>query len=254
MNPEAHHLCFQILFFFLCICLGILNFREIGGGATENANLYYFTWGALISLVILWCDVAHDYFHEPCDFIERHPRLALWALFFVSDIIVLSAACDVYHDDCGNNSNHSDSYCDRIVFGIVISVILALSIFIFVILLLTEGLESDKLMQIEANGSVALCIICALLVAFLTKSNGPAASIGNLYYFTWILFFTAIFIFFDCFEKLTNNSSAEASNFDDGLTDSSLSLFLKDENDDTNINLEEKSDVEESHYSLLQES
>merc|ERR1712157_471651 len=186
--------------------------------------------------VILWCDVAQDYFHEPCDYIERHPRLALWALFFVSDIIVLSAACDVCHDD---------SYCNRTVFGIVIGVILAFSTFIFVILLLREGFESNKLMQIEANASVALCIICALLVAFLTKSNGPAASIGNLYYFTWILFFTAIFIFFDCFEKLTNNSSTEVSNLDDDLTDtSSLSLFLKDENDDTNINLEEKSNVE----------
>merc|ERR1712151_359133 len=118
--------------------------------------------GALISIVILWCDVAQDYFHEPCDYIERHPRLALWALFFVSDIIVLSAACDVYHDDCGNNSSHNDSYCNRTVFGIVVGVILAFSVFIFVILLLREGFESNKLMQIEANASVALCIICAL--------------------------------------------------------------------------------------------
>jgi len=239
----------SILFLFWCVTLGLITIRDIGGGPEKSANLYYFSWGSFISIVFLWCDIFDARFHNPSDILVRHPRFSLWVLLAISDIITMSSSINIYNDDCADNGDHSDSYCNRTLFSVLFGVINFVFIAIFMIIQFQEGLQSNKFMQIECNASIALSIIYGILVGFLTSSSGPANSIGNLYYFSWIAFLTSFFIFVDCADKLSRPvydrdeeqsllasevSNAELSNADDdNHSNSSISEFLKEGDDQT---------------------
>merc|ERR1711862_557544 len=67
----------------------------------------------------------------------------------------------------------------------------------------------NAILQIEVVFSFMITVSWAFAVSYITGVHGPGTNIGNLYYFTWISFFSALIILFNCLSHMKPDSEEE---------------------------------------------
>lgn len=199
-------------FIMWCFVIGFMTSRNTayyGGSGIRNANVYYFTWGTFIVVIMTLFEVTRHVFN-PSD--VKHSRLGTWSLLTTASIIVMVSCIDAYTaTDCKLFGGKS-AYCARSVFGISLGCISAFLGGLTMLGILLGPEDLNGVLQIEAILSILITISWAFGVAYITGANGPGTMIGNLYYFTWISFFSTLVIFLDCLSHI----KSEASEVDSG--------------------------------------
>jgi len=199
-------------FIMWCFVIGFMTSRNTayyGGSGIRNANVYYFTWGTFIVVIMTLFEVTRHVFN-PSD--VKHSRLGTWSLLTTASIIVMVSCIDAYAaTDCKLFGGKS-AYCARSVFGISLGCISAFLGGLTMLGILLGPEDLNGVLQIEAILSILITISWAFGVAYITGANGPGTMIGNLYYFTWISFFSTLVIFLDCLSHI----KFEASEVDSG--------------------------------------
>lgn len=198
-------------FIMWCFAIGFLTSRNTayyGGSGIRNANVYYFTWGTFIAVIMTLFEVTKHIFN-PSDF--KHSRVGTWSLLTTASIIVMVSSVDAYvATDC-NLFRGKSAFCARSVFGISLGCISAFLGGLTMLGFLFGPEDSNGILQIEAILSFLFTISWAFGVAYITGANGPGIMIGNLYYFTWISFFSALVIFLDCLSHIKPEASEVVS-------------------------------------------
>merc|ERR1719232_1661888 len=192
-----------------CFGIGFINFSEFedGDGGITNANVYYFTWGAFFAALVTFCDVTKHVL-RPSE--AKHPRLRTWGIMATGNIIVM-VSCIKSHKSygCGSLESHS-TYCARCLYGICLGCIS----FFFGLMIMLAIVFGYSILQIEVLLSFMIAVCWGIAVWAITSTLGPGASIGNLYYFTWISFFASLLIFLNCvahFKPAKSKSKASGS-------------------------------------------
>ena len=163
-----------------------------------DANLYFSSWGAFIaSLFILVLIGKEKQVNAACD---AWAKRWLW-LVFSSLVAMASASRMLITSNCGEDPDSlriRDEFveefqqgCQDLKIGIslsVISSVLAISLTV-----LTHKVPEKVPVALIGTiaGSLAL-ILWSINIAYLTFGNGPASSVGNLFFSTWISFVLAI--------------------------------------------------------------
>lgn len=189
-------------FFMWCIAMGFINSRNTayyGGSGIRNANVYYFTWGAFIAVITTLFEVTKHIFN-PSDI--KHPRLGSWSLLTTASVIVMISSVSAYTNGSLDEScklfGGKSAYCARSIFGISLGCLSAFLSGLTMLGVLFGPKDSNGVLQVEAILSLLISISWAFGVAYITGSRGPGTMIGNLYYFTWISFFSALVILLNC--------------------------------------------------------
>jgi hypothetical protein len=78
-------------------------------------------------------------------------------------------------------------------------------------------LSNRTYLQFEFGLSVVLCVILSLNAVFATGVQGPASTVGNLYYSSWIAFLLCLRITLGCLEELYNIEKEEHESEEEGM-------------------------------------
>ena len=163
-----------------------------------DANLYFSSWGAFIaSLFILVMIGKEKQVNAARDAWAKH---WLW-LVFSSLVAVASASRMFKKSNCGEDSNSIgilDEYveefkegCQDLKIGISLSVIS--SVLAIFLTFLTHGFPKKvPTALIGMIAGILTLILWSFNIAYLTFGNGPASSMGNLFFSTWISLVLAI--------------------------------------------------------------
>jgi hypothetical protein len=143
--------------------LAVGDLRNIG-----NANLYFFSWGSLITSLML----ATKFYQET---MVKHERMGMhWVCLSTASFVVMSSAIREWQDqDCADNGS---DYCNRTTLALIIGVISGGTAFAMFIL---------RNEMLEKIGSFTLLAAWCFGAAYVTFDKGPGASAGTLYFSTW---------------------------------------------------------------------
>jgi len=180
-----------------CVVIGVdeknhITFDE--DGHILNANLYYFSWLALLSSVMLCLHNSVHYFGKKIETGDE-TRFILWVFIFTSNIVLMSSSIpeNGYFDKCVE-------FCKRLFFGAMLGGCTAFVSF-GILLAYHKGLNPNKYCQVELVFSL-LIVIGYCFGIFAITSDGPGSIIGNIYYSAWTSFILSILLFIDCFHAI----------------------------------------------------
>ena len=182
-----------------------------------NGNLYYFSWAGFVTSVILTVSYLRGVFGVDLvgTVANRGTRLTLWGAFLASSVVVMGASIRIHVDSCSDASMVSAfeiTYCRRANFSIAVGTI---SVAFALMVVAAKILCSLAPFIFEFGFSAILTILNAFCVAFVTSAKGPGATIGNLYYFSWIAFLCSGFLTADCFKQfISGNAGGSGSGGD----------------------------------------
>lgn len=163
-----------------------------------NGNLYYFSWAGFVTSILLVVEYLRAVFGVDVygEVKSRAARLTLWAGFLACQLVVVGASANILDKNCSDvNSSEtyaSDSaYCKRTRFGISVGAIgTSFALAVVAMKMLTAAAP----IVVEGGLSLFLCVLNGFGVAFLTSAAGPGSPIGNLYYFSWLSWFSSFMI------------------------------------------------------------
>jgi len=182
-------------------------------GAVSNGNLYYFSWAGFISSVMLLVDYLRAVFGVDLagELRNRSERLTTWSALLASELVVMGSSVNIHDLYCSPNTDKSDAYCSRAMFGIVVGVMGT------VMCLAVVGMKiasSSVPFMVETVFAIVLTVLNAFAVAFLTSPEGPGLPLGNLYYFSWISLVCSALLIAGCFETYKTGEGSSATNAD----------------------------------------
>merc|ERR1712238_208885 len=153
---------------------------------------------------------ATKHIFNPSDI--KHPRLGTWTLLTTASIIVMVSSIQAYSARNCDSYEGKSAYCARSVFGIALGCISAVLGGLTLLGVLFGPAEAlNGIFKVEAFLSLLISTSWAFGVALITGATGPGTSIGNLYYFTWISFFSVLVIFLDCLGHMRPKASGAST-------------------------------------------
>jgi len=170
------------------------------GGAVSNGNLYYFSWAGFVTSITTFISYLRSALNVDVagEMKSRSARLNIWAAHLAASLIVMGSSANLLDRYCESEDSYKGGeYCRRTVFGIVLGLLSTLFSFIIIGMKIAT---SKAPFLIEASSSFALLVSFGFAVAIITSQKGPGAPLGNLYYFTWIAFFTSFLLSASCTE------------------------------------------------------
>jgi len=188
------------------IGLGVLFHKTTlvqgNAGIVNNANLYYFSWAALVTSVLLFAELLKCPLGISMGsaFEDAGRRFNNWAFLCASSLIAMSSSSGIYrsagcYDQIGSTS------CQRLRISVAFGAIVAgLALIMMVTVRILKEKQNLKLI-IEGITAVIAVVLYALSVAYTTSPGAPGALIGNLYYFTWFSFVISVMLLLDCFRE-----------------------------------------------------
>mmetsp|Transcript_30542 Transcript_30542/g.34830 ORF Transcript_30542/g.34830 Transcript_30542/m.34830 type:complete len:331 (+) Transcript_30542:132-1124(+) len=183
-------------------------------GAVDNGNLYYFSWAGFICSVMLLVNYLRAVFGVDLagELRNRSERLTTWSALLASQLVVMGSSASMHDMNCfgGTNADKHPTYCARAMFGIVVGVMGTLMCLAVVGMKIAS---SSVPFLMECAFAIALTLLNAFAVAFLTSPEGPGMPLGNLYYFSWISLVCSALLIAGCFETFKSGGSA-ATNAD----------------------------------------
>jgi hypothetical protein len=138
---------------------------------------------------------------------NRAARLTLWGGLLACQLVVMGASANIFDKDCANLDT-SSVFCKRTKFGIAlgaIGTVLALTV------VAMKMLTSIAPFVVEGALALILCIMNGFGVAFLTSAQGPGSPIGNLYYFSWLSWFSSFMLLASVYDDYTNGGAVGAN-------------------------------------------
>lgn len=190
-----------VLLIFWCACLpAIMNPSNAiavagsGQGVIRNSNLYFFSWISFGCILFIVGDVVQEITGRNLR-TEFSPKSAKWFGLLATSIVVLASSSMIYQDyGC---SGQPWAVCQRTNYAISLGV---LGIVITGIALVATPM-GKMTPTIEIILSSLLFVLYVFGVGFLTFSEGPATTLGNLYFASWIGFIVSFILLAECFDE-----------------------------------------------------
>jgi hypothetical protein len=175
-------------------------------GEIQMANLYYFSWGAIIVAGMQMVSYAKQLSGHQ----EESDMFILWAANVKVCFVLLGASLHVWHNiasNCGEEIEELDelsaTFCGRTKIGIAVAVTGILSGWVCTISrVLGCPITKRYTTRVETALSVFLIIIYGAGIALLTAMGGPGQSVGDLFYSSWLSFVVSVFIFVASVDEL----------------------------------------------------
>jgi len=145
--------------------------ENLGNEEIEFANLFFFSWIVLFSNTYLVGSIFRDYG-------SYDPQISGWLILFMSSIVLMGMGATLRTDLCDKND---DILCRRNDFGIAIGSIVGFLSFIAILLVACSKMGAVSYLLISFISS----ILFIAGVVFLTAADGPAVSLGTMYFSTW---------------------------------------------------------------------
>lgn len=135
------------------------------------ANLYFFSWFAFLTSVYLVGTTFRDNFHFG-------PKFSQWTLLCAASLVLLFTSIASKEDIC---SATVEVTCDRIKYGVGVGAV-GIAVSILAVIASACGFMS-RIVEILITLTAAVMYFFG--VVFLTSNNGPASSMGNMYFSVW---------------------------------------------------------------------
>jgi len=145
--------------------------EDLGNEEIEFANLFFFSWIVLFSNTYLVGSIFRDYG-------SYDPQISGWLILFMSSIVLMGMGATLRTDLCDKNDV---ILCRRNDFGIAIGSIVGILSFIAILLVACSKMGAVSYLFISFISSV----LFIAGVVFLTAADGPAVSLGTMYFSTW---------------------------------------------------------------------
>lgn len=198
------------------------NDIAVDGTVVKNANLYFFSWLSFAACLFLSASLGQE--TAGYDVTKTPPKSARWYGLCAASLVVMGSSIRIYKNiDCGGNNDlvTGSQFCKRTKLAISIGVV---GFFFAAALtyLAQRGLE----LVIETVATAVLLTMWCFGVGYLTFGDSPGATIGNLYFSTWIAFILTVFLFGQCFRDFMSvraqamsptNNAPEANQGDDSV-------------------------------------
>jgi hypothetical protein len=158
-----------------------------------NANLFFSSWACFCCCLWLVGSLAKEV--VGFNIVENTPakKAKIYGLV-ASSLVVMGSSIRVFRSfQCSNIAMTSVQVCRQSKFAISIGVI---GFFVALAWTYVAHINLEHI-QYEFYGSSALLIMWVFGLAFITFGDGPGASVGNLYFATWISLVLVIFLFAD---------------------------------------------------------
>jgi hypothetical protein len=159
------------------------------GGAIANANLYFFSWGALISALLVVMKFARDVYNVGAPADAKYASTLGWTGFSAAAFVVMAAATRLYKSmECDEDVPDAlDDMCDRTKLAFALG---AISGFVGLIWIFVGKLFPAMIDVVMA--CLALAAWCFGVGYITFGDDAPAKVLGNLYFSTWASFIMAI--------------------------------------------------------------
>jgi hypothetical protein len=196
------------------------NLAVSSGFGIANANLYFFSWGALISSILLagsWGKEANG---------DKASETAVqWVCLLASSLVVMGTSSSIFNDSGCKSLDLDTSGCNRTKFAIGLG--LASGILSLVMLPFKHAPMICHLVM----GLLLFCSWCCG-VGFITFGSGPGINLGNVYFATWISLFLCLNITTTAFKGMRSEKA-------DKEDEPEVEQAAKPEDNDSNEDKEE---------------
>jgi hypothetical protein len=175
-----------------------------GIGEIRIANLYYFSWSAIITAGLQMMSYLKPFLGEKA----KDIMLLVWGAIVKVSFVILGAAMHIWHSIGGNctdedNQTGAIAFCSRTVFAIVVALTgMCMGYFVLMVRVLKWPFTNRIRVHVEAVISIFLVLLFGVAVALITSIGGPGQSVGDLYYSTWLAFWVCIGIFMNCYDQI----------------------------------------------------
>jgi len=196
-NPTIGLICALIAFFscmaqIICSQHAANSFAINHTGEIVCANLYYFTWASMIVAGLNLHFYSDRRFHLP----EKPLSFVMWFGLVKIAAIMVSSSSHIWlsiRADCRNSSNSivDSSFCSRTLFALITGLLVTIHSSIVCAAILLKFKHNQKFQDMV---SCILALMMLFAVGRITGIGGPAESVGDLYYSTWLAFFTVAYI------------------------------------------------------------
>lgn len=176
-----------------------------GIGELKLANLYYFSWAAIITAGLQMFSYIKALFGGN----EKDVMVMVWATIVKVCFVIFGSAGHVWYkiqDTCTEDSGTigAVTFCSRTVFAIIVSVvgIIAGTVAVGTRVIHFCSIDPGLRTKVEAVVSFFLVLIFGTAVALITSIGGPGQTVGDLYYSTWLAFWVCIGVFVSCYDQM----------------------------------------------------
>jgi hypothetical protein len=135
------------------------------------ANLYFFSWLNFLAAVYLFGNVIRDN-------LAYNPKFSQWVLLFSASVVLTATAVALHDDIC---EKASEVVCGRLKYAVAVGSLGI--IFSFISIFATMFGFMGRFLEIGT--SVLSAIFYFFGVVVLTTADGPANSMGNMYFSVW---------------------------------------------------------------------
>lgn len=147
------------------------SINDQGQEVIEYANLYFFSWLNFVAAVYLFGNIIRDN-------LAYNPKFSQWVLLLAASVVLLSTSVALHDDIC---DLASETVCGRLKYAVSVgSVGLILA---SISILATMCGYMGKLLEVVS--SVLCSVFFFFGVVVLTTADGPANSMGNMYFSVW---------------------------------------------------------------------
>ena len=170
-----------------------------------NANLYFFSWLALGSVVFISGSLAQE--QLGVNVMEIPPHAVRWYGLSASSLVVLGAAVRVFLAvPCNDTIDaiESGAFCKRTRLAISLGVLSTVAGFGMTYATTTKRLS----IAAETAVTAVLLVMWCFGVGYTTFGESPGSQIGNLYFSSWISFLLSVFLFGHNFREFVSARSA----------------------------------------------
>lgn len=159
-------------------------------GGIRNANLYFFSWGAFIMSFYVFMSFLKEKRGD-----DKAFTLTTWgSLCMTSFITMISGARLFNNDSCDQDPMSGTETCNRLSFAVSVGVISGIIAAVWMLLGMVLTNKFGQVVNVLL--SLITLILWTFAIGYLTfgGNNGPATTIGNLYFFTWGSFAISVMI------------------------------------------------------------
>eukprot|EP00816_Leptocylindrus_hargravesii_P004471 CAMPEP_0196817032 /NCGR_PEP_ID=MMETSP1362-20130617/58408_1 /TAXON_ID=163516 /ORGANISM="Leptocylindrus danicus, Strain CCMP1856" /LENGTH=718 /DNA_ID=CAMNT_0042194565 /DNA_START=1 /DNA_END=2157 /DNA_ORIENTATION=+ len=191
INSKAEGAAIALVFFLCIVGMTSINHSEKslavnGKGEVLCTNMYMFAWASFITTLKLL--ISYSGYHDHGDDVSpRTMRKIVWFMILKVTLVVWGGADHVrigIEDLCEGDLSEEYRACERTDSAIVLSKIILITSII--------GLIGNYCRWKVEYVFIYVVLFAAFSVYVVTTSDGPGATIGNLYLFTWLNFACAV--------------------------------------------------------------
>jgi len=161
------------------IAVGIARVDDMKSFTILNANLYFGCWFAFMAVIYILGSYVRDLGY---DLTKAPPKTTAWFAITCGSVVVLGSSTKFFWEFCDDDSSTPD--CVRTKYGIALGVIgffLAAGMCAVNVVLGSIGFIIELVLS-----TIVFTLNCAG-IGLITFGWGPGTFLGNLYFFTWLI-------------------------------------------------------------------